>query len=112
LTSKTTPDTRAAAAMNDNSQSRISVRAASGDFFGHGLLGYLHLRNGLLLDGLNQVVHLGVWAAAQILQDAVDQTQGQGDVLLVHINLHAVADKGQRRNPMNVIMPQEPKASQ
>ena len=92
--------------MNDNSQSCILVRAASGDFFRHGLLGYLYLRNGLLLNGLDQIGDLCVRAGAQVLQDAVDQVQGQGDVLLVHKVLHAVADKGQRRNPMDVIMPQ------
>ena len=92
--------------MNDNSQSRILVRAACGSFFRHGLLGYLHLWNGLLLQGLDQCVHFGIRAGAQILQDAVDQTQGQGNVLFVHKVLHAVADEGQRRNPMNVIMPQ------
>jgi len=98
--------------MNDNSQSRILVRAACGDFFRHGLLGYLDLRDGLLLNGLDQIGDLCVGAGAQVLQDAVDQTQGQGDVLLVHKVLHAVADEGQRRNPMNVIMPQVPMARQ
>jgi hypothetical protein len=42
---------------------------------------------------------LAVGAGAQVLQDAVDQVQRQGDILLVHVFLHAVANKGQRRNP-------------
>lgn len=88
--------------MNDNSQSRISVRAASrlGNFRN------FDLRNGLLLNGLHQLEDLTVGACTEVLQYAVDQVQGQGDILLVHVFLHAVADKGQRRNPVS-IMPQE-----
>ena len=90
--------------MNDNSQSRILVRAASGCWFSD--FRNFDLRNGLLLNGLHQLEDLTVGACTEVLQYAVDQVQGQGDILLVHVFLHAVADKGQRRNPMH-IMPQE-----
>jgi hypothetical protein len=92
-----TPDTRAAAAMNDNSQSRILVRAA--DHFWLSDFRNFDLGDGLLLNGLHQLEDLTVGACTEVLQYAVDQVQGQGDILLVHVFLHAVADKGQRRNP-------------
>lgn len=64
--------------MNDNSQSRILVRSTNhfgwlGDFRN------FDLRNGLLLNGLHQLEDLTVRTCAQILQDAVDQVQGQVD---------------------------------
>ena len=83
--------------MNDNSQSRILVRVDSHLWLGN--FRNFDLRNGLFLNGLYQLEDLTVGACTKVLQYAVDQVQGQGDILLVHVFLHAVADKGQRRNP-------------
>ena len=73
-----------------------SVRDGLCSFIGRRCRGHLNLRGGLLMNSIDQLENLAVGARSQILEDSVDQGQGQLDFLVTHLDTPSIAEKGQQ----------------